>query len=144
MRELPRWASNGSEGVILEMPEECELHDSFYVRADQKKKRASTTQAPPPTNQSGNVAITWKPPNVAVEYSVVKPERVFGNPIEEVYRALNVTNNKASWMTHNLMPPYSIDCPVWIDIRALDSIEPREAMGALHEPLLRGEESPLN
>ena len=47
-------------------------------------------------------------------------------------------------MAHNLMPPYSIDCPVWIDIRALDSVEPREAMAALHEPLLRAEESPLN
>ena len=37
-----------------------------------------------------------------------------------------------------------MDCQVWIDVRAMDSIEQRDAAGALHEPLLRGEEAPLN
>ena len=56
-------------------------------------------------------------------------------------RALNA---KVSWTIQNLMPPYALDIPLWLDARAMDSVTGDEASGALHENDLKDERLPFN
>ena len=128
-KELVRWPGCGSSGVLTEMPTEFDLDAYFYIKADNENKRALLTQAPAPKQQSGGKAIHWSPASVAKEEPGHEPQRVFKNLVVEAQRALRALNAKVSWTVQNLMPPYALDIPLWLDARAMDSVTADEASG---------------
>ena len=42
------------------------------------------------------------------------------------------------------MPPYSIDVPIWMDIKSFGNVQAYEVSGVLHDNALKNERLPFN